>query len=440
MKNYWSLLGFIVSLLLLASCSSSSKLTRQLDETFEKSATLENGFHGFMVYDPQQRKVLYQHNADKYFTPASNTKLFTFYTSLKLLGDSIPGIRYTIQGDSLYFWGTGDPSFLHEDFSNSPVLDFLREQEQHLVYVPANYQEKHFGPGWAWGDYNWYYSPERGAFPIYGNYVTVHLSPDDTLPQAYPDYFQRLMEPGDTYPGRGSGVMRDLKSNRFLYKLDPQGRTRVQKVPFVYSEFLAVDLLRDTLAKEITIKSEAPEILHPTHTLHSVPADSIYKPMLQRSDNFFAEQLLLLSSEAIGDSLKADIAIDYMKKHYLRDLPDEPQWRDGSGLSRYNLFTPRTMVGLLEKIQREISQERLFQLLPAGGESGTIRQWYLGDEEPYIFAKTGTLNNNHSLSGYLKTRSGKVFIFSFMNSNYLSPTSDVKREMEKVLRSVHELY
>ncbi len=439
MKNLWPFLCFITCLLVLASCSSSRKLTRQLDGTFEKSATLENGFHGFMVYDPEQREVLYQHNADKYFTPASNTKLFTFYTSLKLLGDSIPGIRYHIQGDSLYFWGTGDPSFLHEDFPYSPVLEFLRRQKQHLVYIPANYQEKHFGPGWAWGDYNWYYSPERGAFPIYGNYVSVEFTPQDSFPQAYPQYFQKLLEPGDTYPGPGPGVMRDLKSNRFLYKTNSQRGARTQKVPFVYSEFLAIDLLRDTLAREITIKSEVPEFLNPTQTVYSVPADSLYKPMLQRSDNFYAEQLLLLSSEAISDSLKADIAIDYMKKHYLKDLPDEPQWRDGSGLSRYNLFTPRSMVKLLEKIQRELPQERLFQLLPAGGVSGTIKQWYRG-EEPYVFAKTGTLNNNHSLSGYLKTKSGKVFIFSFMNSNYLSPTSDVKREMEKVLRAVHEQY
>lgn len=439
MKNLWPFLSLLVSLLVLTSCSSSKKLTRQLNETFENSATLENGFHGFMVYDPHQKEVVYQHNSDKYFTPASNTKLFTFYTGLKLLGDSIPGIRYIRQGDSLFFWGTGDPSFLHEDFSHSPVLEFLREQEEHLVYVPANYQEKHFGPGWAWGDYNWYYSPERGAFPVYGNYVSISLTPHDTVPKAFPDYFHRLMEPGEAFPGQGSGVMRDLKTNRFVYKVNPEGRARVQIVPFVYSEFLAIELLKDTLSREITMKSQVPEILNPTGTIYSVPADSLYKPMLQRSDNFFAEQLLLLSSEAISDSLKADIAINYMKEHFLKDLPDEPQWRDGSGLSRYNLFTPRTMVSLLEKIQNEIPQERLFQLLPAGGVSGTLKHWY-GGEEPYVFAKTGTLNNNHSLSGYLKTKSGKVFIFSFMNSNYLSSTSDVKREMERMLRAIHELY
>ena len=79
-------------------------------------------------------------------------------------------------------------------------------------------------------------------------------------------------------------------------------------------------------------------------------------------------------------------------------------------------------------------------MLPAGGERGTIKSWYGGKEEPYVFAKTGTLSNKHCLSGYLKTKSGDVLIFSFMNNNYVGSSTPVKEEMQKVLEWIWENY
>ena len=81
-------------------------------------------------------------------------------------------------------------------------------------------------------------------------------------------------------------------------------------------------------------------------------------------------------------------------------------------------------------------------LLPIGGVDGTIKNWYAPDEDeaPYVFAKTGTLSNNHSLSGFVKTKKGKLLTFSFMNNNYSGSSSEVKFEMEKVLRMVRDRY
>lgn len=159
--------------------------------------------------------------------------------------------------------------------------------------------------------------------------------------------------------------------------------------------------------------------------------------MMEVSDNFIAEQILLMSAQILTDTLSSEIAIDHMLKNHLQDLPDEPQWVDGSGLSRYNLVTPRTMIALLSKIRNEIPQERLFNILATGGVSGTLKNNYIA-EKPYIFAKTGTLRNNHSLSGYLKAKSGKILLFSFMNSNYTVPTNNLKIQMELILREFHE--
>ena len=132
--------------------------------------------------------------------------------------------------------------------------------------------------------------------------------------------------------------------------------------------------------------------------------------------------------------------IDFVTKNHLADLPDKPQWADGSGLSRQDLFTPATMIRLCEKIYDEVNDEtRLFSLLPQGGKTGTLRN-YFKSETPFLFAKTGTLSNVHNLSGYLKTKKGKTLIFSFMHNNYVRPTAEIRKEMERILTLIHERY
>ena len=120
-------------------------------------------------------------------------------------------------------------------------------------------------------------------------------------------------------------------------------------------------------------------------------------------------------------------------------MPDDPQWVDGAGLSRYNLFTPRSIVWLWAQLLDKYGPEKLFPLLATGGVNGTIKNYYKA-EDAYIYGKTGPLSNNHALSGYLLTKSGKTLIFSFMNNNYPGESYPVKKRMEKILWEVRENY
>lgn len=436
LKNIFRI--FIV-VLVFTSCSSSKVLTSQLDETLEEFPAFETGFTGIMIYDPVAKKVVYEHNSEKYFTPASNTKLFTFYTGLKILGDSAAGLEYVVKEDSLLFRGTGDPSFLYDKLESTRVLDFLKTRNETLYYVPPIFREEHFGPGWSWDDYNYYYSVERSDMPVFGNYATFTSTSEAEIPVAEPKFFSRFLLKDSLATGDNFRVMRERDQNKFLYHQPAGAEKRSREVPFIYSPQLVTELLSDTLQKPVKILPSEKADFSNSKILYSIPADSLYKRMLQVSDNFIAEQLLIMSSQVISDSLKTDIAIDYMQKNYLQDLPDEVIWVDGSGLSVYNKFTPRSVVKLLEKISEEVPQKRLFQLLPAGGESGTIKNFYKA-EEPYIFAKTGTISNVHALSGYLKTKSGKVLIFSFMNNNYTVPSAEIKAGMELILRNIYLNY
>ena len=88
-----------------------------------------------------------------------------------------------------------------------------------------------------------------------------------------------------------------------------------------------------------------------------------------------------------------------------------------------------------------MGEKRLFELLPAGGVSGTIKNWYASENgEPYVFAKTGTLSNNHALSGYIKTDSGKTLIFTIMVNHYNLPTAKVRESMGVMLSKIKKSY
>ena len=428
----------ILASFLVFSCSAIRQTNKKIENEFLHSMEFRKGFAGFVLYDPVSDKILYSHNPDKYFTPASNTKLFTLYTGLKVLGDSVPALQYVVHGDSLIFKGTGDPSFLNPDLPKSNIYEFLKSSDKKLYYLPPVKKEKPLGPGWAWDDYDSYYSAEKIDLPIYGNLIRLNFKGSEE-PTITPEVFQDSIERVNPFIPENKYAQRALSSNKMTYQNFDRGEEWNQYVPFKFSDTLITQMLADTLKKPVKIYHRKDSELKFNQTLYSVPSDSIYKQMMQVSDNFIAEQILLMAAGKISDTLKTEIAINYMKENHLKDLPDEPMWYDGSGLSRYNLFTPRSMVKLIEKIENEMSKEKLFQILAAGGESGTLKNYYKA-ETPYIYAKTGTLRNNHSLSGFLLTKSGKTLIFSFMNSNYTVPTSELKKGMTRILEKVRDNY
>jgi D-alanyl-D-alanine carboxypeptidase/D-alanyl-D-alanine-endopeptidase (penicillin-binding protein 4) len=396
----------------------------------------EQNHTGFYLFDPSTQKVISDVNGAKYFTPASNTKIFTFYTSLRILGDSIPALKYAIRGDSLIVWGTGDPSFLNRDLPESRIYDFFKNHWGDIYLSFENYYDESFGPGWAWDDYLYYYQPEKAPFPLYGNVAEVEKKKDTMGMHVYPETFEKFLTP--MYDSALLNTpYRGLNDNLIRYFPPDDTIEFNRRIPFRYTPEIVAELLSDTLQRDIKIIKE-PLDDHVV-TLFSIPADSLYKQMMHASDNFMAEQLMLMNAGIVSDSLQTNIAIQYSKDSLLSDLPDELIWRDGSGLSRYNLFTPRSIVVLWNKIYDLVPEERLFNMIAVGGFSGTLENWYKSDP-PFIFGKTGTLSNNHSLSGFLRTKKGKLLIFSFMNNNYKYSSSTIKDEMEKILTDIYEKY
>jgi D-alanyl-D-alanine carboxypeptidase/D-alanyl-D-alanine-endopeptidase (penicillin-binding protein 4) len=160
--------------------------------------------------------------------------------------------------------------------------------------------------------------------------------------------------------------------------------------------------------------------------------------MMHHSDNFFAEQsLLMVSNERLG-VMNDEKIIDTLLKTDFKDLPQKPRWVDGSGLSRYNLFSPRDFVTIFNKMKNEFGMERIKNILPTGGE-GTISSYYK-TENGYLFAKTGTLSGVVAISGFLYTKKNKLLIFSALVNNHNGSATDVRRSVEKFLQEIRRKF
>lgn len=414
--------------ILIISIFSSAHLfaQKELIDTHLNSDFYATQFTGFYLYDPATKTEIYNYNGNKYFIPASNTKIFTLYTAMKMLNDSIPAFKYQFVGDELHIEGTGDPTFLHPKYKNNKAVDFLKNNGTKIVFHWNNFDEESFLPGWTWDDFRKDYSPERSQFPINENMVSI--SKIGTAIKTFPIYFEGLTEIKEAIEPR------DFYDNKFYISQ----KKRSEKVPFIVNETVIEKSLSEILGKSVDMV-KTPMLQNPK-VFYSFKTDDVYKEMMENSDNFLAEHLLLLASSTMQGKLSSKQVINYSKRNFLKDLKQQPEWIDGSGLSRYNLFTPQNFVQVLDKLYNEFSTERLFAIFPVGGKTGTIKNRYKDVAAPYLYAKTGTLNNNVTLSGYLKTKSGRTLIFSLLNNNSTKDLSLIRNENEKLLRIVRDNY
>lgn len=425
--------AFFLILLFIIPFFSEAQLNRdqylQLENALGEQSFFNGHLTGFTLYDLDSQLVIYEKNSQLRFIPASTTKLFTLFASVVILGDSTQTLRYVVSGDTIRIWGSGEPSWKYKDFYQPNFKNFLAPY-QTIIFSDANVDSPAFGYGWQWDDYYYDYSAERTSLPIYGNLLRVKKV--GNRPEVFPTEFQKEIK---TTSKTVRELEREIHSNSFYY--NPNNfRGREEFIPIITSPELTTYFAGKETGKNWIYSADS---LPKEHSeWRGAPLFPILKEMMIESDNFLAEQLLFMVSDRLFQRLDTERAIEYILKTYLFDLPDQPKWVDGSGLSRHNLFTPRSMVSLFEKLYRILPDDQLYDLLPTGGVSGTLQYNYQA-KEPYLFAKTGTMSNHHSLVGLIKTKSGKTYCFAFMNSNYPYGASVVRKEMEKVMVLVRDM-
>src|SRR4030095_15479950 len=370
------------------------------------------------------------------------------YAAMKYLGDSLKCFLAMENDTALFVLPSADPTFLHPDYKTQPAFDFLKRSTKKIYTTDIRGTSEPLGSGWSWNDYNESYMAERSPMPVFGN-VLKWIQEKETTSRSEP--FIIYSTPEINWPVNFSNVnaknfevKRKIGENEFELI---QGTEKYKElyVPFVtHGIRSSIELLSDTVGKKVSLMNEL--MLNELfakgelaiRNIKTQPTDSLLKPMMHRSDNFFAEQsLLMVSNERLGVMNDAKI-IDTLLKTDFKDLPQKPRWVDGSGLSRYNLFTPQDFVAILTKMKNEFGMERIKVILPTGG-TGTISNYYKTDSN-FIFAKTGTLSGVVAFSGFLYTKKGKLLIFSTLVNNYQASSTAVRRAVEKFLQGIREKY
>jgi D-alanyl-D-alanine carboxypeptidase/D-alanyl-D-alanine-endopeptidase (penicillin-binding protein 4) len=437
-----------VFIIFLSSCSVQKQIAKSAKENVLSAPALQTAHIGISIYEPGTNKYWFNYQGDKYFVPASNTKIPTCYAAMKYLGDSLVGARLAISKDSaLELYPTGDPTFLHPEFVHQRLFNELKKYNI-ISWNLTDWRSKRWGNGWSWNDYTAPYMAERSAFPIYGNLIKFSLS-GDTLKSTsnnisiwftIPDSVFKYDKGNHTIQSKKFLLERNIDDNIFHIKPSTTTFTETE-FPFRTDVRFVSMLLEDTLnASNVFPFSIASDYNYKPikRTIHSQPTDSLLKPMMHRSDNFFAEQsLLMVSNEMIG-VMNDEKIIDTLLKTDFKDLPQKPRWVDGSGLSRYNLFTPQDLVTILTKMKNEFGMERIKVILPTGGE-GTISSYYKADSG-YIYAKTGTLSGVVALSGFLYTKKNKLLVFSVLVNNHQASATEVRRAVEKFIEGIRSGY
>jgi D-alanyl-D-alanine carboxypeptidase/D-alanyl-D-alanine-endopeptidase (penicillin-binding protein 4) len=454
-----------------------AELVRQIDARFDDPGFADANW-GVLIQSLDTGRVWYERNADKLFVPASNEKILTTSAALLTLGPDFTFKTYlchtgeirgsTLDGDLVVF-GNGDPT-LYTRFGGQP-LDAFREwaaalRDRGIRHVTGDvigddnaFDDDHIGSGWSYDGLAAWYSAEFGALMLNEDYVDLTITPPPTvdgqatiasnLPSSYYTVVNRL-ETVEHGRNRAS-IHREPNSNEIvLTGTVVAGEASFEESPTITNPTLFyVTVLREVLiGAGIEVQGQArdcddipgwqhrPEDFPRLAVRTSPPLADIVHVLLKRSQNLYAETLAhtlgwyrtgLGSFRAGREEVQSQLATFGV-------APDTYAYRDGSGLSRYDLVSPRQIVDILRGMRQSRVWEVWRDSLPIAGVDGTIRSRMRGTAaQGNVRAKTGTLSYVRALSGYVTTADGENLVFSTIVNNYLLPTRAAESIQDDVM-------
>ncbi len=396
----------IILLVFFSSSLFSQISSKKIDKWISSNDHLNGSIVSIAVKRIDKEKKIVGTAINIYMTPASNVKISTVLGSI-YYGDTIPIINYKVLNDTLKISPTGYPLLLHPKFRDNDLSKFIKEFK-HIIYHTPKIDLNKYGPGWAWDDYNSYFQSERSEMPIYGNVVQIIKDSNGEI-EATPNKYKIVFD----FEQRNI-INRSETENKFFINPSLIKFRDTIYSPFITSRENTTSLLENALKKTVELDKNE---LKDYSTLNSTQVDEIYSAILKDSDNLISESIAANISLRINDTISVDKGVRLIK-----NISKQTELFDGSGLSRYNLVTPKSVISSLHDIYNLIGFERIKKIFP--------ENYVIQNEKDFVWGKTGTLKNNHNYSGYIITDKNRIYIFSIMINHF---TNDLSKITEAIV-------
>jgi D-alanyl-D-alanine carboxypeptidase/D-alanyl-D-alanine-endopeptidase (penicillin-binding protein 4) len=430
------------------------------------------GEWGILIADANTGQVLFEQNADRYFVPASNMKLFTTALALATLG---PDFRFRTTLESLtepaadgkiagplYLVGRGDPNLSNRKFPFDLKEEFVGPSEKVIVELAeaiaakgvkeitgdivgddSYFPRDRYPNGWEIDDMVWEYGAAISAIVLDDNTVQLTLTPGNNAGDRV-DAVVAPTAPEFTVDNQvitsATGVKPDLILKRepgsnvvtvlgtLPAKSNQRKLTLAIQEPALHAAAMLKRLLQDRgikvsgTVRQLSLPPGPPEgekrVVLAEHL--SIPLGQSVKLVNKISQNLHTEMLLRTAARQNGVWSTPEELANFAARFYsIAGIPPgDVVQTDGSGLSRHDLVTPRAVVALLLHVQRQPWFGAYFESLPVAGIDGTLEDRMKNSiAVGRLHAKTGSVEHVRTRSGYADLPSGRRLVFSFLSNN-----------------------
>jgi D-alanyl-D-alanine carboxypeptidase/D-alanyl-D-alanine-endopeptidase (penicillin-binding protein 4) len=439
-------------------------------ETLLGAGPSSKGDWGILIVDAQTGETLYEKNADGYFVPASNMKLFTTALALAKLGpdykfDTTLETRGAISADGVLsgdvmLVGRGDPNLsnrrfpyeLKEEFDGPPekalaqladalVARGVKEISGDVIGDDSYFPRERYPNGWEIDDMVWEYGAAISAIVVDDNTVAVTLTPGERMGDPVqasvapltPDFMLQndvttaasalksdltlTREPGANLVVVRGSLPAGGASRKLVLAIEEPAQHAASLLAALLVE-RGVKIDGKIRAVHVPETDTTPRTILAEHV--SVPLGDSVKLINKISQNLHTEMLLRTAARQNGLWSTPEEMLKTPQDFYASAgiAPDDVIQTDGSGLSRHDLVTPRAIVTLLKYAQRQTWFAPYYASLPVAGIDGSLQDRMKGTVAAgRIHAKTGSVEHVRTLSGFAETPGGRRLIFSFLSNN-----------------------